>query len=100
MKHLLIYSLFLYYIFSCTPKKSDSCAEVEVFIPSSGSNKIYTLKVEVKNDKLIKIYWPNGGWLDEDHFTPPNISRGEARFKDDRNREFKVELIHNSNCDG
>ena len=55
--------------------------------------------MDVKNGELVKIYWPNGGWLDEDHFDPPNISGGEASFVDDRDKEYQVILINNSNCD-
>ena len=98
IKNFLAFSLFAF-IFSCNPNIDSSCAEVQVYNPSSGSNKTYTLKVDVENDELVKIYWPNGGWLDEDHFDPPNISGGEASFVDDRDKEYQVRLINNSNCD-
>lgn len=55
--------------------------------------------MDVKNGELVKIYWPTGGCLDENHFDPLNISGGEASFVDDRDNEYRVSLIKNSNCD-
>lgn len=98
IKNFLAFSFFAF-IFSCNLIIDSSCAEVQVYNPSSGSNKIYTLKVDVENGELVKIYWPNGGWLDENHFNPLNISGGESSFVDDRDKEYQVNLINNSNFD-
>ena len=67
-------------------------AEVEVYNPDTGHEATYTLNVEVEDGELTKIYWNNGGWLDDSHFSPVDISDGSASFEDDRGREYKVEL--------
>ena len=67
-------------------------ATIRVYNPNTGHNATYTLEVEVENEELIKIYWNNGGWLDESHFSPADISDGTASFTDDRGYEYSVEL--------
>ena len=60
------------------------CAEVSYYYSKTGTNSLYTLKVEIENNELVKIYWPNGGWLDNSHFSSPTISGGNATFESDR----------------
>lgn len=71
----------------------DYYAEVKYYNPKTGKRSTYTLKVEVKNDKLVKIYWSNGGWLDDSHFTPPDISSGIAFFTSDRDYRYVVTIL-------
>ena len=112
-KYLLIIALI--FIYSCTEHKSSSSsryqdteyeesedeegypdgtydATIRVYNPNTGHNATYTLEVEVENEELIKIYWNNGGWLDDSHFSPADISDGTASFTDDRGYEYSVEL--------
>ncbi|RYE30454.1 MAG: hypothetical protein EOP48_31980, partial [Sphingobacteriales bacterium] len=49
------------------------CAEVEYYNPNTGTRNTYDLDVEVENNELIQIDWPNGGWLDESHFSAEDI---------------------------
>ncbi len=65
-------------------------AEVEYYNPRTGTRSTYTLWVEVEDGRLVTIYWPNGGWLDDDHFTPPEIVDGVAHFESDREVEYSV----------
>ena len=75
------------------------CAEIQYYNPNTGKHSTYTLPVEIENGELVKIQWENGGWLDESHFTAPDISDGTATFEDDREREYEVELKEKgSNC--
>lgn len=69
-------------------------ATIRVYNPNTGHNATYTLEVEVEveNEELTKIYWNNGGWLDDSHFSPADISDGTASFTDDRGYEYRVEL--------
>ena len=67
-------------------------ATIQVYNPNTGHNATYTLEVEVEDEELIKIYWNNGGWLDDSHFSPTDISDGTAYFTDDRGYEYRVEL--------
>lgn len=67
-------------------------AEVRIYNPNTGHTGTYTLDVEVENGELVKIYWDNGGWLDESHFTATDISNGTASFTDDEGREYEVTI--------
>jgi predicted RNA-binding Zn-ribbon protein involved in translation (DUF1610 family) len=68
------------------------CAEVEYYNPSTGTKSTYELDVDVENGELATIHWPNGGWLDETHFSPEDISGGEVEFSSDRGYRYTVTL--------
>lgn len=68
------------------------CAQIEYYYANTGTSATYTLNVEIRNGRLVKVLWPNGGWLDESHFYPPGISDGQARFDTDRGAEYQVEI--------
>lgn len=68
------------------------CAEVEYYNPSTGTRSTYELDVEVENGYLVQIDWPNGGWLDETHFSSEDISSGECSFTSDRGYHYTVTL--------
>lgn len=57
------------------------CAEVEYYNPNTGARNTYDLDVEVEEGDLTVINWPNGGWLDDTHFSPENISAGEVKHR-------------------
>ncbi|CAC9976793.1 hypothetical protein [Flavobacterium panici] len=71
------------------------CAEIDYYYSETGTNSTYILLVEIENNELIEIHWPNGGWLDNSHFTPPDISSGEASFTSDRGVDYTVKIIGN-----
>jgi len=62
------------------------CAVVQNHYPKTGTLSTYTLSVVIENHELTVIHWPIGGWLDESHFEPPDISSGRAEFISDRAR--------------
>lgn len=69
------------------------CAEVEYYNPNTGTRNTYTLNVEVENNELTIIHWPNGGWLDEDHFYPEELdSTGFCSFTSDKNYEYEIQI--------
>lgn len=75
------------------------CAEIEYYNPNTGTNSTYTLVVEIENNELTVIHWPNGGWLDRTHFTPPDISEGNATFISDTGAEYNVTILSSDiNC--
>lgn len=75
------------------------CAEIDYYYSETGTSSTYTLLVEIENNELVEIQWPNGGWLDNSHFTPPDISTGEASFTSDRGVDYTVKIIGNEgNC--
>ncbi|USL96293.1 hypothetical protein D1J36_004105 [Riemerella anatipestifer] len=67
-------------------------SDIDCYNPNTGHSSTYTLDVKVRNGRLTEIEWENGGWLDESHFTAPDISDGTASFTDDEGREFTVTL--------
>jgi len=42
-------------------------ATVEYYNPNTGTQRTYTLNVEVSNNTVTVIHFNNGGWLDETH---------------------------------
>lgn len=107
--------LFLFTAFGCGPSEnSDSeysfeeeeqledegiysdgeyCADVEYYNPNTGTRSSYTLNVEVENNELTLIHWPNGGWLDDSHFIPEELDgSGFCSFINDRGYQFEVQI--------
>jgi flagellar biosynthesis GTPase FlhF len=75
------------------------CAEVQYYYSETGTRTNYTLLVEINNNELVKIHWPNGGWLDNSHFSPPNITNGYAQFTSDRGVDYTVKILgKEGNC--
>lgn len=74
------------------------CAEVDYYNPSTGTNSSYDLDVEVEDGELTVIYWPNGGWMDNSHFTPEDISDGECEFTSDKGYHYTVRLGNPGGC--
>lgn len=69
------------------------CADVEYYNPNTGTRNTYTLNVEVENNELTVIHWPNGGWLDDDHFSPEELdSNGSCSFTSDKGHEYTVQI--------
>ena len=71
----------------------DHQADVQYYNPNTGTRSTYTLTVEVENGEIVKIYWPNGGWLDESHFTATELDEdGSASFTSDKGYEYTVTI--------
>ena len=74
------------------------CADVEYYNPNTGTRSDYTLNVEVEDNEVTVIYWPNTGYLDDDHFSPEELdSNGECSFESDKGYEYTVS-IRGSEC--
>ena len=57
------------------------------------------MTIEIEDHRLIRIEWPNGGWLDESHFSDVEISEdGEANFESDRGYEYTVQIVGSRAC--
>lgn len=74
------------------------CVEVDYYKPKKKNNRNYKLNLENRDKSLMKIYFSNGGWLDESHFTPPHLSNGEAFFTDNKGRVFNIEILEKGKC--
>ena len=102
-------------IFSCKNKKSDSntrnssleinsenfdeneildgtyCAEIEYYNPNTGTSSNYTLTVDVYNNELEQINWPNGGYLD-DFYSVEFDKYGYTDFTSDKGYDYTVQI--------
>jgi len=68
-------------------------AEVEYNNAETGYSATYTLNVQVEECQVVKIDFPNGGYLDNDHIEPEPIDEdGDASITDDRGRTFDVHI--------
>ena len=74
------------------------CAEVEYYNPATGTSNTYNLDVEISDGELSKIYWANGGWLDDTHFYPIDIADGKCEFTTDRGYQYAVTLGEFGGC--
>ena len=69
------------------------CADVEYYNPNTGTRHTYTLNVDVENNELTVIHWPNGGWLDDSHFDPQKLdSDGSCSFISDKLYEYNIQI--------
>lgn len=69
------------------------CADVTYYNPNTGTRRTYNLNVEADNGELTKIYWTNGGWLDNSHFKPPEISdEGYSSFTSDKGYQYSIQI--------
>lgn len=69
------------------------CADVEYYNPDTGTRNSYTLNVEVENNEVTVIHWPNGGWLDDSHFSPEVLdSSGSCSFTSDKGYEYTIHI--------
>ncbi|PKV75290.1 hypothetical protein [Pontibacter ramchanderi] len=108
MKKLLPFTFIAILLFGCGANEdyaygsySDGtyCAEVDYYNPNTGNSSTYTLEVEIEDDDLTTIHWPNGGWLDDSHFSSTDISGGSASFTSDRGYEYTVTITgEGGNC--
>ncbi len=97
---IILLGAFAYFKFNSG--NGEKCAYVYIFNPKTGSESDLDLKVDVENGQLVKIYFNNGGYLDEEHFKGGSTyisNDNPATFKDERGREFIVTLQDQENCD-
>ena len=69
------------------------CADVSYSNPNTGTENTYQLNIEIENQELLRILWPNGGWLDDDHFS--NVvfdNRGYASFTSDKGYDYTIQI--------
>ena len=75
-------------------ESGDYCAEVTYYNPRTGTTNEYTLKVEVDDNEVQKIYFNNGGWLDDTHITPQELDDdGECTLTSDKGIEYSIKII-------
>lgn len=80
-------------------KDGTYCATVEYYNPNTGTRNSYDLSVEVEDGELTVIHWPNGGWLDDSHFTPEELDEdGSVSFTSDKGYEYTVTIDSEGPC--
>lgn len=74
-------------------KDGTYCADVTYHNPNTGTEKTYQLNVEIESQELLKIKWPNDGWLDDDHFSPVVFDKGGyTSFTSDKGYEYSIQI--------
>jgi len=69
------------------------CADIDFYNPKTGTSNTYSLNVDVNDGYVVKIHWPNGGWLDEDHFDSEKLSEdNKCDFTSDRGYKYSIEI--------
>ena len=76
------------------------CADVEYNNPNTGTQSSYRLTLEVQNNEVIELDWPNGGRLDQDHFSDAKLDEeGHASFTNDKGYNYEVQIVgQTANC--
>lgn len=70
------------------------CAEVEFYNPNTGTNSSYTLTVVVEDNEVTCINFPNGGRLDNEHFSDATLDdQGSAYFTSDKGYDYEIQII-------
>lgn len=69
------------------------CADIDYYNPDTGTRSTYTLNVEVESNEVTVIHWPNGGWLDDSHFSPQELdSDGSCSFTSDKGYQYDIQI--------
>jgi len=77
------------------------CATIEYYNAETSNSSTYTLNVHVENGKLMQIDWPNGGWLDDTHFDPPDVDDdGTCSFSTYEGKNYEIQIDGDENCLG
>jgi hypothetical protein len=69
------------------------CAEVSYYNPNTGTNTKNDFNVDVESKAVVKIQFPNGGWLDDSHFSPEELDEnGYCSFTSDKGYKYEVQI--------
>lgn len=76
------------------------CAKVEYYNPNTERERTYHLSVEVQDNKVIQLFFPNDGLINEDNFEAPEIdAKGKALVVDERDYEYTISNLEEGECD-
>ena len=68
-------------------------ATVDYYNPDTGYSNTYTLDVEVEDNLVVQIDFPNDGYLDDTHIEPQELNKdGHCSIEDDEGRTFDIQL--------
>lgn len=75
------------------------CATVKYSNPNTGTVNYYELTVDITEGYLTKLYFPNGGWLDNSHFSEPAVNTsGFTSFVSDKGYSYDVLVQSEGAC--
>lgn len=69
------------------------CAEVDYYNPNSGTQSSYTLTVEVADNSVVRVNFPNGGYMDDEISDGALDSSGETSFTNYKGYQYTVKII-------
>ena len=122
VKKIIVLIFYALILFSCKNKNSNSnnrnsnseitskifyengnlngtyCAEIEYYNPNTGTSSSYTLSIEVYDNELEQINWPNGGYLDD--FSSVEFDEdGYTDFTSEKGYDYTVQITGDTgNC--
>ena len=68
-------------------------ATVDYYNPDTGYSNTYILDVEVEDNLVVQIDFPNDGYLDDTHIEPQELNEnGHCSIEDDEGRTFDIQL--------
>ena len=68
-------------------------ATVDYYNPGTGYSATYTLDVEVEDNQVTVIYFPNDGYLDDDHIWSDELdSDGFVRIDGEEGKTYEVQI--------
>lgn len=90
---LFIVLLFVALLQSCGFSDASHDAVVKYYNPNTGTRNTYALDVVVEDNKVVRINFPNGGYLDDSHMGPARLSRkGCCTLHTDKGYVYEVEI--------
>jgi hypothetical protein len=77
-----------------SPLNGSYCADVTYLNPNTGTSSNYSLLVDVRDNRVICLHWPQGGVLDLDHFGPAQIfSDSTSKISSFEGKEYRVKIV-------
>jgi hypothetical protein len=68
-------------------------ATVDYYNPSTGYSATYSLSVEVQNNYVTTIYFPNDGYLDQDHINPDQLDdNGFVNISGEDGKSYAIQI--------
>jgi len=77
----------------CKFKDGTYSATVDYNNSETGHSATYTLDVDVENCQVVKIDFPNGGYLDDDHITYGDLDEtGSASVEGEDGKSYQIQV--------
>jgi hypothetical protein len=77
----------------CNFEDGTFSATVDYYNSETGYSQTYTLDVEVEDCEVIRIEFPNGGWLDSDHITPAELDDdGTCTIQGEEGKTYDIQI--------